>query len=62
MSWFSSEQKLKNDEGEQKYHIIRKMQAFHVFPKIEYLMWSVALFFFSKLDVGADENQNIFMA
>ncbi len=37
--------KKKNDEGERKYHIIRKMHAFHVFPKTEYLMRSVALFF-----------------
>ncbi len=25
--------KKKIDEGERKYHIIRKMHAFHVFPK-----------------------------
>ncbi len=37
MSWYSSEKKLKNDEGERKYHIIRKMNVFHVFPKTEYL-------------------------
>ncbi len=37
--------KLKNDQGELKYHIIRKINAFHVFPKTEYLMRSVAFFF-----------------
>ncbi len=38
--------KLKNDEDERKYHIIRKMHAFHVFPKTEYLMRSMAVLFF----------------
>ncbi len=37
--------KLKNDKGKRKYHIIRKMHAFHVFPKTEYLTRSMALFF-----------------
>ncbi len=36
--------KKKNDEGERKYHIIRKIDTFHVFPKTEYLTRSVALF------------------
>ncbi len=41
-----SHKKIKeNDEGERKYHIIRKMHAFHVFPMTEYLTRSVALFF-----------------
>ncbi len=58
MSWFSSEKK---DEGEQKYHIIRKMHVFHVFPNTEYLTRIVALFFLlQKLDEGADENQDSF--
>ncbi len=38
-------QKIKNDEGERKYHIIRKMHAFYMFPKTEYLMRSMALYF-----------------
>ncbi len=45
MTWFSSEKKLKNDESERKYHIIRKMHAFHVFPKT---------------DKEADENKDFF--
>ncbi len=74
MSWFSSEKKKKNDEGERfsfflfwrklknkclgshqkkrkkndkserKYHIIRKMHAFHLFAKTKYLTRSVAHF------------------
>ncbi len=36
--------KLKNDEAKRKYHIIRKIHAFHVFPKTEYLTRSMALF------------------
>ncbi len=36
--------KLKSDESERKYHIIRKMHAFLMFPKTKYLTKSLALF------------------
>ncbi len=62
MSWFSPEKKKKNDKGKRKCHIIRKMHAFHVFPKTEYLTRSMALFGGSKLDKGADENQDFFFS
>ncbi len=60
MTWSSSEKKLKNDEGERKYHIIRKMHAFHVFPKTDYLTSMFFFFFFEKLNKGAGGNQNFF--
>ncbi len=45
--------KLTNDEGERKYYIIRKMHAFHMFPKTEYLMRRVALFSVVKIRRGS---------
>ncbi len=55
----SHQKQFRNDDGKPKYHIIRKIHAFHVFPKIDYLARSLALSFWGgKLDEGTDENQN----
>ncbi len=71
MDWFSSEKRRKKTRASnflflffweiEKYDIIRKMHAFQVFPKTEYLTRRVAVFLFLyELDEGADENQDCF--